>query len=72
METNPSGQAKNKAQGTLTYAGQFASGEELLLTSPCVLRAVGGAGRMPSSHLASGQVMDEPREQKRVWRDWKT
>lgn len=39
---------KEWGKGTLTYAGQLASGEELLLTSPCVLRAVGGTERMLS------------------------
>lgn len=51
MEIDPWRKAKNEAQGVLTYAGQLASGEELLPTSPCVLRAVGGSERMLSSHL---------------------
>lgn len=46
------------------YAGHLAS-EELLLTSPCVLRAVGGAGRRLGSQLPFGEVTDESREQKR-------
>lgn len=67
-EINPSGQAKDEVQGTLMCAGQLASGEKLLLTSPCVLRAVGGA----RSHLPFAEVIDQPREQKRRWKDWKT
>lgn len=70
-EINPCGQAKSEAQGTLTCAGQLPSEEELLLTSPCVLWAVGGAGRRLGSHLPLGEVIDQPREQKKGWRVWK-